>query len=321
MSFDIFQKRLAQELPFIDQALKSALANLPVPCQPIATHILDAGGKRLRPLLTVLSARMCGYSSDNIYTLAASLEMLHAATLLHDDVLDNALSRRGKPTAHGIYGVVETILAGDALLAAGNAIVASFENPSLTSSYSLATSQTAAGEILEMASLRKPDLSFDAYLEIVKGKTACLIAQACVMGSLAAKAPKDMVEAFNQYGENLGLGFQLVDDLLDFAPESQTGKPSGGDLREGKMTPPICLYRASLTQTDREVFDKNFINGAFDDAQLAQLSRQIKAFIPQGRTLAQNCMEKAFNALALLPETPEKIILRQMIEYVANRVN
>ena len=234
----LLKARLALELPPINAALNRAARDLPEAVRPVAQHIFDAGGKRLRPLLTVLTARLCGYDNEDIYDLAVTLEMLHAATLLHDDVLDNAATRRGQPAAHTLFEVTPTILAGDALLSHANSMVADYGDPRLCRCFSEATSRTATGEILEIAAQRRVDTSAEAYEEIVRGKTAWLIRAACQMGALRAGAPDALVEAVAAYGENVGMAFQMVDDALDFAPESETGKPTGGDVREGKLTPP-----------------------------------------------------------------------------------
>lgn len=314
-------KRVSLETPHIEEALFQALSELPDLCRPVAEHILKAGGKRLRPLLAILCARALGYENNDIHTLAASMEMLHAATLLHDDILDNAQSRRGKQAAHLIYGVNRVILAGDALLAAGNTIVASFGNPALVLCYSRATSQTAAGEILEMDSLHRPNLTHEQYLAIARGKTACLISQACALGATAAGAAPVMIAACADYGENLGVAFQMVDDALDFAPEEQTGKPCAGDLREGKMTPPLRLYRQHLSANARKRFDEAFSGAGFEEEEVRQIAVEVRKYIPDAISLADACLEKARSALCLLPSCEEKEILLQMTEYVRSRQN
>lgn len=319
MSLAKFNSRLRQELPRINAAIDTELSCLPLSCQPIATHIIAAGGKRLRPFLTVISAALFGNIDRSIYRLAASMEMLHAATLLHDDILDQAATRRGRPAAHTIFGLNKTILAGDALLAAGNMIVASYNKPELTDAYSQATLNTAAGEILEMDSLRKPDTDHKEYLEIARGKTACLIAQACKLGAIYASANETQLEAIANFGENLGLAFQLVDDALDFAPESQTGKPSGGDLREGKMTPPLILYRESLSCKDRAAFDAEFISGQINEDSLKIHLEAIPAFASDSLKFADAYLSEACQSLENLPKNEENAILAEMAAYVRSR--
>lgn len=312
---------LAQEAPKINRVLKEEVEHLPASAQPIAKHILEAGGKRLRPLLVLLFARLLGNSEETIYHLASSMEMLHAATLLHDDVLDNADTRRGQPAAHTLFNTTKAILAGDALLAQGNALVASYNNPNLVECFSRATIQTASGEILEMDSLRDPKLSLEEYLEIAKGKTACLIAQSCRMGALAATASPEKVDKCAAFGENLGIAFQIVDDALDFAPQSQTGKPQGGDLREGKFTPPLYYYRQSLEPEARQRFDKAFSTSNFTPAELVRTCAACEGYIKDALSLADSYLERASEILRSLPDLPAKQILEQIIEYVRKRTH
>ena len=313
--------RLALELPGINRALNTAVDTLPEPVRPVARHIFDAGGKRLRPLLTVLTSRLLGHESKNIQDLAITLEMLHAATLLHDDVLDNAVSRRGKPAAHTLYDVSSVILAGDALLAGANALVANYGDTRLTRCFSEATSRTAAGEILEIAAQRRVDSSSADYEDMVRGKTAWLIRAACEMGALAAGADDACVAAAAAYGENLGMAFQMVDDALDFAPESVTGKPTGGDVREGKLTPPLRLYRDSLNAEERSAFDAAFCAGLMTEADAASIAESIRqaGYDDAVRRQADEFLDAARQALETLPDRPERELMRQMADYVRDR--
>lgn len=313
--------RLALELPIINAALDRAVESLPEPVRPVARHIFEAGGKRLRPLLTVLTARLLGYAGKDIHDLAVTMEMLHAATLLHDDVLDNAMSRRGKPAAHTLFDVPGVILAGDALLAGANALVARFHDPRLTLCFSEATSRTAAGEILEIAAQGRVDLPDGDYEDVVRGKTAWLIRASCEMGALRAGAGPEAVEAAAAYGENLGMAFQMVDDALDFAPESVTGKPTGGDVREGKLTPPLRLYRQGLGTEERAAFDAAFTCGLMTENDAAAIAGRIReaGYDARVRQDADNYLDAARRALASLPDKPERQLMRQMADYVRDR--
>ena len=199
---------IEQEQPRINAALAEAAAELPVSIMPIAQYAMGNGGKRLRPLLTVLVARLLGYADNDIYSLAAAMEMFHVATLLHDDVMDNAEMRRGSTATHKVFGVTETILAGDALLAKGNQIVAGFGDPRLTAATSDAIAQTANGEILEIANQGKnaPDLLI--YNQIIAGKTAWMIRTSCNIGAVRANGTPEQVAGATDYGFNLGMAFQ-----------------------------------------------------------------------------------------------------------------
>lgn len=309
----------SREIAHIDSALNQIVEELPLPCRPIAAHILLSGGKRLRPLLALACAQLFTPHDRKLYPLVCSLELLHVATLLHDDILDNASTRRNQPTAQTIYGSTATILAGDALLAYGNTIVASWQNPDLVNCYSAATMGAACGEILEMSALRNPELTHEAYLEIAAGKTGCLIAQSCLLGAIAAKAAPNYQQACLEFGENLGIAFQIIDDALDFLPRESTGKPTGGDLREGKMTPPVSLYRATLAEHERHEFDRKFRDNLFTEPELEETCASIAGFIPQARKVADECLANARQSLCELPQNGAHGILEQMVDYVASR--
>lgn len=319
MGDDLLKTHLAEDLPKINHALIQAINELPSACKPAAGHIISAGGKRLRPFLVVLMARATGQPGSEIYRLASTMEMLHAATLLHDDILDGAMLRRGKPASHTLFGEAQTILAGDALLALGNAIIAEFGRPELSKAFSVATMETAAGEIREMNALRDPDTSQADYLAIARGKTGCLIAQSCALGALYASKNEELAQSAASYGEALGIAFQLVDDALDFAPASQTGKPACGDLREGKMTEPLRLYRASLEPDERSEFDSMFRCGDISQATQAKICAAIPAFVNQTLCLADNFLDHALEILAHFPASPELAILRSLPSYIRNR--
>lgn len=317
----ILKTRLTAELPRIEQALSAAISTLPAPVEPLASHILSAGGKRLRPFLTVIMARLLGYTGEDIYELAISMEMLHAATLLHDDVLDNADTRRGKQVAHLHFGITPTILAGDALLACANQIVSRHGDTRLTMCFSDATARTAAGEIEEIAYMRRVDQDPSVYLDVVTGKTAWLIRASCEMGALKAGASATHIAAAAAYGVNVGMAFQMVDDALDFAPTAITGKPTGGDLIEGKLTPPVQLYRASLPAAEAAAFDAAFTSGNISPKDAEDISLRIReqGFDSQTRLQAKNFLDKAAAALRDLPDGLEQPILVQMMDYVQNR--
>ncbi len=317
----MIKARLHAELPQIEAALNNALEALPPSVKPIANHIFSAGGKRLRPFLTILMARLLGYKSNDIYKLAISMEMLHAATLLHDDVLDDAITRRSQAAAHTIFDVRSTILAGDAILSAANALVASFNDARFCQCFAEATMRTAAGEILEIQHLHKLDQEPSVYTEIILGKTAWLLRATCVLGALRAGASEDILEQVAIYGQELGMAFQMVDDALDFAPEAITGKPTGGDICEGKLTPPVQMYRESLNASERDAFDKAFVAGSFSKQDAERMGAEIckLGFDVKTRDMAKDAINKALQALTFLPTGSELDILREMTDYVILR--
>ena len=314
----------AEELPRINQALNEAASSLPSPVAGIAHYVLEHGGKRLRPMLTVLMARLFGYPGNDIYRLSIAMEMFHVATLLHDDVMDNAELRRGQTATHKRFGVTEAILAGDALLAHGNMIVASFGKPELTAATSEAIAQTAGGEILEIAQQGKREEDLALYREIIAGKTAWMIQTSCRIGAIQAGASQTQIDRAADYGFNLGMAFQIVDDALDFAPSAQTGKPEGGDIREGKLTPPILFYAQSLAPEARDRFFAHFAAQDFSDTEIRGIIAAVReqGFDTRTRQMAATYLEKAYEILDSLtehPVQPQKEVLQALVTLVGNR--
>ena len=305
----------------VNKALEQELAAMPAPLRDIVSHVLMAGGKRLRPLLTLLSARLFGAEGPQLYELAVIPEMIHVATLLHDDVLDEAESRRGRKSAHLIYGTAPAILAGDALLAAASHKTAAFNIPSLLTCVSEAVLMTAAGEAHEIALQGSLSHSLKEYIDIVAGKTGWLLKGSCRLGALYAGATEEQVEAISEYGLNLGIAFQIVDDALDFADEAVTGKPTAGDLMEGKFTPPIMKYFEFLPNMDRERFREKFRNGGFSAEDRVRIAADIRrlGFDMEARAMADEYIAKAQACLDRLPNRFEQKVFREALEFVRNR--
>lgn len=312
---------MAEEQPGIFAALEAALATLPPNAAGPAGHLLRAGGKRLRPLLTLLWGRAYGSSHTDLHTLGAAVEMLHAATLLHDDILDRAELRRGKPAAHTVFGLTESVLAGDAMLAAALLMVADLGDTRLTSCISKAVMYTAEGEAAELASLHNLDVDQDAYLAMITGKTAWMLRAACELGALRAGADAAGVATAAQFGLDLGVAFQLVDDCLDFSPSEETGKPCGGDLREGKATPPLLLYLADLDADRRQSFAQDFCQGTLSEDAVNDICRDVysKGYARRARALADERLAAAALALQTLAPCPELAVLGEMCDYIRSR--
>lgn len=316
------QATLCQELPFIEEAIKTKIAQLAPIIRPIANHVMQSGGKRLRPLLTVLFARASGYQGANLHELASALEFLHSATLMHDDIMDNAELRRGQPAAHTIFGLGPTILAGDVLLALANEIAASMKNPELITSLSQAIMRTATGQIMEIATLHKASISQEEYLQVITGKTAYLIEAACETGVIIAGGASVMREAARTYGLNLGIAFQLVDDALDYTSTSATsGKPLGGDLREGKYTLPLLLYLDSLAPEEQAELSAQLASSTLSEKRQDEIIVQVseQGFAQQTRLEAQKYLDLARHALVQLPPCSEQKLLAAVLDFVLTR--
>jgi octaprenyl-diphosphate synthase len=312
---------LREEQPRISAVLEREVNRLPASVRPIAGHTLQAGGKRLRPLLAVYMGRLFGCDHPDIYTLAAAIEFVHVATLIHDDVLDNAATRRGIPATHKVYTPLEAILGGDAMLAHAALIVAGIGDAYISQRFAEAVVRIAAGEIDEFG--RQGNLQFDyqAYLAMITGKTAWCLNAACRIPAHYAGASPEQVEAAATFGQELGIAFQIVDDALDIAPSADTGKPSGGDLRERKCTPLTTFYLETLAPEEAAVFAEKFTAGSFSDKDIEEITKAMRAKGLEGKTreLAETHLARAREALALLPDNKERAVLALVPEFIKRR--
>ncbi len=228
----------------------------------VATHLVNAGGKRLRPLLTLAAARLFDYDGEDHVKLASAVELIHGATLLHDDVVDESMLRRGAQTANVIWGNKESVLVGDYLFSQAFELMVSAGDLKVLQILSHAASVIAEGEVLQLATQKNLEATFEMYLAVVESKTAALFAAAAQAGAVIAGADKDSEEAMRSYGRNLGVAYQLVDDALDYSGrEKALGKSVGGDFREGKMTLPV-VYAFDRSPTDRDFWVRTIAEGS-----------------------------------------------------------
>lgn len=314
---------LREEQPRINAVLERETAALPASARPIARHTLNAGGKRLRPLLAACMGRLFGCNDPAVYTLAAAIEIFHVATLIHDDVLDNATTRRGILAAHEVYTPTAAILGGDAMLAHAARMVARIGSTYISEQFAEAVMATAVGEIDEFGQQGNVDLSHEDYLAVITGKTAWSLKVSCLLPAILAGASKIEEEAAAAFGLELGIAFQIVDDALDIAPQEETGKPSGGDLREGKCTPLVRFYYESLGAEEKAAFAAKFGARSFTDAEITAIIGAMRAAGLDGKTrlLAETHLERAKAALALLPENKDRTILSLVPDFIKNRGN
>ncbi|GAB7022069.1 polyprenyl synthetase family protein [Salidesulfovibrio brasiliensis] len=311
-----------KELPGVNAFLDEEGRKLNGLVRDVCLHIMGSGGKRIRPMLTILTARALGYGKDDFLPMACALELLHSATLLHDDYLDDADTRRGTEASHLRFGTTETVLAGDALLALANEMASRYDNARLSRLLAIGIMQTAEGEIREIEFSRDPALDRDTYMDIIIGKTARLIETACRCGAAMAGATIEQEDAAGAYGLNLGIAFQLVDDALDYvSPTSETGKPEGGDLREGKVTLPLIL----LMEESDEAAGEDLLDRLKEKSLSPEMTDTVLSRIRSGgyaektRQEAAAFVEKAKDSLAGFPEGVELTVLRQVADYVLTR--
>ncbi len=248
-----FLQPILADLQAVEQLLNSEIRSDVRAAYEISGHTLSAGGKRLRPAAVLLSARaaMAKFPSKSIYASSAAVELIHMASLIHDDVVDSADQRRGRPTANAAFGNQISVLVGDYLLAKSIYLAAREGNMDVIRIFSRATVGLSEGEVLQITSRGDADTSEDVYYEIIRRKTAGFIAGCCEVGATLAEASPRVVEALTNFGMSLGIAFQIADDLLDFlADPAVTGKPRCSDLREGKMTLPLIAAYRELAATD-----------------------------------------------------------------------
>lgn len=313
---------VADDLAAIEAELERHLSpHLPL-VREVAGHILFSGGKRLRPLLLVLAARMCDYRGQYDKTFSISLEYLHAATLLHDDLIDEAEMRRGRPVAHALWGNATTILVGDFLLARALSIAAGTGNIEIIKVVSGITEDMSQGEIQQID--RKGDLSLTEkeYREIIWRKTAVLFEGACRSAALLAAASPEQTEALARYGANLGLAFQMADDLIDYTSETkELGKKAGADLREGKLTLPVIAALRAADAQDRDRMAAIIRNPAFTTEDFEAFKRLLERYgaLDYTREKALEHVRLAKEALALFESSRTTEILRDIADFTLQR--
>ena len=288
----------------------------------VAEHILFSGGKRLRPLLMVLCARLCGYQGDYDHTFSVIFEYLHAATLLHDDLVDDAPLRRGKPAAHTVWGSSTAVLVGDFLLARGLSIAAATGQPKIIEIIADITEHMSQGEIHQLQRKGQLDLTEAEYMDIIRCKTAVLFQGACRISALLAEAPEKKELGLADYGYHLGIAFQMVDDLLDYS-ESTTaiGKSVGADLKEGKLTLPVIYALQQARRADREKMEQIIRNEHFSVEAFDRLKGMLRQHGGIGYTenLAKEHITKAKGALTIFDASETRDILMDIADYAVSR--
>jgi octaprenyl-diphosphate synthase len=309
------------DLEAIEAELKANLnPNLDLVAK-VAEHILFSGGKRLRPLLMVLAARICGYSGTYDKTFSTIFEYLHAATLLHDDLIDGAQVRRNQPVAHSIWGNETAILVGDFLLARGLSIAAETEKPKVIKVIANITENMSQGEIDQLQHKGRLDLTESEYMEVIRRKTAVLFEGACRISAIIADADEEKEEALSSYGFNLGMAFQMADDLLDYTLDSKVlGKTVGADLKEGKLTLPV-IYALAAAESRERTSMETMIASDFSDEEFKILIELLDKYggITYTQTKAAEHIRKAKQALALFDESDTKDILLDVADYALAR--
>lgn len=290
----------------------------------VARHLIDSGGKRLRPMLTLAAAQMCGYSGRNHILLAAAVEFMHTATLLHDDVVDESNMRRGKKAARMVWGNQASVLVGDFLLGQAFGMMVEAGSMEALGVLSNASMIIAEGEVMQLAAAGNLDTNEDEYLAVIRAKTAALFSAAAEVGPIIADSPRSTISALRSYGANLGLAFQLIDDALDYGGSTAAlGKNTGDDFREGKITLPVVLAYRRGSDEDRAFWRAALEDGETDDEMLQRAMALLERYGALEDTVARarHYGEMARDALAPLPAGEVKSALVEVIEFCIARAS
>lgn len=306
----------------INEALEENLHSRIPLIRDIGKHSLLGRGKRLRPLLFVLSCRLLGAVRDDIYSLSTIFEYIHTASLLHDDVLDNADVRRMKPSANSLWGNHAAVLEGDFLYSTSFCLAVRADCLPFLDILTRATRQMAEGQVLELVHTHDWEISKDRYFEIITAKTAALISAACACGAIVAGAGSEAVERMGRFGLNMGIAFQLMDDLLDYASsESIIGKPVGKDLKEGKITLPLIFTLLKMGGEERYRLKERFAGGAVGEGDYQSLIELVRGngVLEEVRGEAKGYAGIAGRVLQSFADSPTKTGLLELNDYIVKR--
>ncbi len=321
-TIDLLMSLVGKDMERVNEAIMVRAQSHVGMIRELAVHLIGSGGKRLRPMLTVATAQMCGYRGESHIKLATAVEFMHTATLLHDDVVDESAVRRGRQAARMIWGNQASVLVGDYLL--GQAFRMMVETGSLDALRVLAAAASiiAEGEVLQLATQHDIATTEDAYMQVIGAKTAALFAAAAEVGGIVAGRPREEQAALDSYGRNLGIAFQLVDDALDyFGKQSVLGKTIGDDFREGKITLPVVLaYRRGDT-AERAFWKRTMADADQTGDDLARAQKLIEKHAAFADTIerARHYGAIALDALAIFPASTHKRALQETVEFCVSR--
>ena len=309
------------DMPMVEALIDGITRVEYAPLAKMLAHVLGASGKRLRPGLALLSGSFSTYDLDLLAPLAASIEVLHTATLVHDDVIDNASSRRGRETANALFNNAPSVFLGDYMFAHAADFVARTGNIRVIRLFSHTLMRMASGEVDQDLSAFDASKRISDYLARIGGKTASLFATACEGGAIIGGSPEPWVEGLRDYGLNLGMAFQIIDDLLDFTgDEALMGKAPGSDLREGTLTLPSLLYLED-DPSQRNPIRRLFAAQRNKEQRLAEALVAVRQgdFLPRSRRIAEDFAARGLASLDPLPDGEPKSVLMSLMDYVLSR--
>ncbi|MDO7559085.1 MAG: polyprenyl synthetase family protein [Loktanella sp.] len=314
---------LAEDMAAVNEMIRARMASEHAPRIPeVTAHLVEAGGKRLRPMLTLAAARMCGYDGPYHVHLAATVEFIHTATLLHDDVVDESDKRRGRPTANLLWDNTSSVLVGDYLFARSFQLMVETGSIRVLDILANASATIAEGEVLQLTAAADLATTEEIYFKVVRGKTAALFSAAMEVGGVIAAADETLVKALFNYGDALGISFQIVDDLLDYGGTSAIGKNVGDDFRERKLTLPVIRAIAAGDADERAFWKRTIAKGnqAEGDLEKAMVILERHGTMESTRDTAIEWSEKAKASLSPLPDHALKTMLIDLADYVVARI-
>ncbi len=322
---ELLAEMLTSEMTAVNTLIRDRRVSEHAPRIPeVTAHLVEAGGKRLRPMLTLAAAKMCGYEGENHLKLAATVEFIHTATLLHDDVVDESGQRRGRPTANLLWDNKSSVLVGDYLFSRSFQLMVETGSLRVLDILANASATIAEGEVLQMTAASDLRTNEDIYLQVVRGKTAALFSAATQVGGVIAGIDEKPVQALYDYGDALGVAFQIADDLLDYQGDSKaTGKNVGDDFRERKLTLPVIKAAAQATAEERAFWVRTIERGQQVDGDLDQALALMNKYdtLEATRLQALGWSAKAKQALQVLPDHPLRTVLSDLADYVVSRLN
>lgn len=313
---------VAQDLEDVNREIMRRMESRVALVPELAGHIVTAGGKRLRPMLTLAAAKLCGYGGQRHIGLACCVEFIHTATLLHDDVVDDSVLRRGDASANAVWGNKPSVLVGDFLFSRAFQLMVRDGSLRVLQILSGAAAVIAEGEVMQLSTSNDTETSEDEYLEVISSKTAKLFAAACQLGAVVAERPAAEEEALESYGRNLGIAFQLVDDALDYTARQATlGKTVGDDFRDGKITLPVVLAFRRGSEEERSFWRRTLEEGAQREGDLARAIALMERHGALADTIerARHYGAIARDALGLFPQSTAKQALIEAIDFCIER--
>jgi len=310
----------APDMAKVDECIHQSLQSEVVLINQIANYIVSSGGKRLRPMLLTLCAHACGYQGQSHISLAAIIEFIHTATLLHDDVVDESDLRRGQQSAHAVWGNAASVLVGDFLYSRSFQMMVSLDSMRIMEVLAHTTNTISEGEVQQLLNMGNPEVDQHRYLQVIENKTAKLFEAACRLAAIISEQPVAIEDALALYGNRLGSAFQIADDVLDYTGDAETmGKNAGDDLAEGKPTLPLILARERCNQKERELLDQAIRNGGLDDLSPVLTIIEKTDSLNSTMLVAKNMADEARQAIQDLPASPWREALEQLADYSVNR--